>query len=119
MTQTDCLLLIEFLIVVIYLTEELSKMSTNSRNKKRKVTGQSSITQFNVETLVVTDYSLYLDHQRYANSTNQDLVLVHMRIYFSHVFNGVNQRFLNTFEFDQDMRLSIVIKGFLIQTVCL
>ena len=42
-----------------------------------------------IETLLVTDYSIYLDHQRYANTTNQDLVLLHMRIYFSHVFNAV------------------------------
>ena len=39
-----------------------------------------------VELLVVTDSSIFNDHQRYANTTNKDLVFLHMRIYFAHYF---------------------------------
>ena len=41
------------------------------------------------ELLMVTDCSIYNDHVVFSNSTNQDFVFNHMRIYFSHLFYSV------------------------------
>jgi hypothetical protein len=42
-----------------------------------------------VELLVVTDYSIYLAHQQYANSSNATFVLLQMKIYFAHLIYAV------------------------------
>jgi len=55
--------------------------------RKRSLNGQP--VQLYVETLPVLDQSLYLAHQGYSGSTDQNIVFQHMKIYFSHVFNQV------------------------------
>ncbi len=67
--------------------------------------------------LLVTDKSIYEDHKAYANSTVQNLVFLHMRSYFSHYMNGVNERFSNALNSDPDMKLNIVLTNFLFLTV--
>lgn len=42
-----------------------------------------------LEVLAVADHSVYDDHQRFAQTTNMNLVFIHMKAYFSHYFNGV------------------------------
>lgn len=44
-----------------------------------------------VEVLVVTDYTIYEDHQNFAQTTDQNLVFLYMRTYFAHYINGVNK----------------------------
>lgn len=56
-------------------------------NKVKAVNGQPK--QLYVETLAVTDVNVYNSHQNYSGSTNQNIVFQYMRIYLSHVFNGV------------------------------
>jgi hypothetical protein len=70
-----------------------------------------------VETLVVTDTSVFLDHQRHANTKDQDLVFLHMKIYFTHLMNIVNQRYINSFKNDPELRIYIKTKNFLFLTV--
>ena len=47
--------------------------------------------QLYVEILPVLDQSIYLAHQTYSGSTDENILFQHMKIYFSHVFNQVHQ----------------------------
>ncbi len=38
-----------------------------------------------VEVLALTDYSVYLAHQTFANSTNTTLVVLEMQIHIMHI----------------------------------
>ncbi len=62
----------------------------NSLRKQKRNSADKPIDLY-VEKLVVADYSVFQSHQIYANTTNTDLVLLHMRIYFSHVIYGVSK----------------------------
>lgn len=46
--------------------------------------------QLNAEVLVVTDSTVYHSHQAFAGTTNHDATFEHMRLYYAHVINGVN-----------------------------
>lgn len=59
----------------------------NQRRRKRALNGQPI--SLNVELLVVTDLSIYNEHVRYAGTTNQNLVFLHMKIYYAHLIHGV------------------------------
>lgn len=41
------------------------------------------------ELLIVTDLSVYEDHKIFAQSTDQNLVFLHMKAYYAHYANGV------------------------------
>ena len=66
-----------------------------------------------LEVLVVTDYTIYDDFTRYAQTNNTDLVFLYMKNYFAHYINEVNQRFQNSFGNDPDVRLTIQLKNYL------
>ena len=72
---------------------------------------------FYVETLIVTDESIYNKHKVLSGSTNQNVILEHIRIYYAHAFNGVNQRYVNSFATDPDLKIFIKLTNFLILTV--
>jgi len=42
-----------------------------------------------VEVLIVADHSIYEAHQRFAQTTDQNLVFIYMKAYYSHYMNGV------------------------------
>ncbi len=63
------------------------------------------------------DPSVYQDHQRYANTTNESLVLNYINIYFNHYVALINQRFVNTFQNDSNMKICVVLKNVLVLTV--
>ena len=58
-----------------------------------------------VETLVVTDYTVFNNHKTFARSNDSSKVMTHMRVYFAHLFNGIAQRYLNSAV--SDLRLSV------------
>ena len=64
----------------------------NLRRYKRTVT--SKPINLYVELLLVTDKTIFQDHQVYAQSDNIDLIFSNMKIYFSHFFNGVYSLFI-------------------------
>ncbi len=59
---------------------------------KRSVNGAPVIAS--AEIVVVTDYSVYLAQQQYANSTNSTFVLQQMKIYYAHSIYAVCLFFL-------------------------
>ena len=64
-----------------------------------------------VETLVVTDYTVFDDHKIRAGSTDSNKVMSHMRVYFAHLFNGIAQRYLNSA--DSDLRIFVKLSNYL------
>ncbi len=73
--------------------------------------------KLNVEVLLVTDSSVYKDHQRFSGSNDTHVIFMHMKIYFSHVMMGVNQRYQNSMSDDHILRLTIKLANFLFLTV--
>ena len=67
--------------------------------------------------LLVTDKTIYQDHQVYANTTVQNLVFLHMRSYFAHYMNGVNEIYSNALRYDPDIRINILLTNLLFLTV--
>ena len=70
-----------------------------------------------VELLVVADPSVYEAHRRYCRTRDKAKVFQHMRIYFSHLINGVNQRYQNSLRGDTEISISIKLTNFLFLTV--
>jgi len=67
--------------------------------------------------LVVTDQSVYTAQQKFSNSNNQELVFLHMRIYFAQLLYITNSRYTNSLKTDSDMRLNIQVISYLFLTV--
>lgn len=86
------------------------KRNVYSINKRKKRAASNSAF---VEVLIVTDSTVFNDHSRFVNSTDIDIVFQHMRIYFAYLINGVNQRYLNSFENDTDLNINIRLTNYL------
>ncbi|CAF1015162.1 unnamed protein product [Brachionus calyciflorus] len=77
---------------------------------------------FNVELLIVTDYSVYKMHEKIINSKkwnkynekDERLVVNHIKTYYTEIINQVNQRFEASFKDDPDIRIKISISNFFI-----
>lgn len=67
--------------------EELFRDNEAKRDKRAQSNGQPF--SLYVEVLIVTDYSIYLDHKKYSLSDDKNLILLHMRTYFAHYINEV------------------------------
>jgi hypothetical protein len=98
----------------------LSVLNRQNSNIRNKLLNESVVQQpitFYIECLIVTDISIYEQHSRFINSSDQDLVLNHMSIYYAHLIKGVNQRFMNSFENDTQLKIYAVLKNYLFLTV--
>ncbi len=62
----------------------------NGNTKKRAVNGQPLYAV--TETVAVIDYSNFVAHSGYANTTNVSVVLLNMKMYFAHMFYAVRTR---------------------------
>ena len=51
--------------------------------------------KLDVDTLLVTDLTVYNDHRRFSGSNDQNVVFLHMKIYFLHLMNGVFEYFFS------------------------
>lgn len=67
------------------------KININKRSNrfKKAVNGQPIV--LNVELLIVTDLTVYLNFQRITGSTNSANVFSVMRHYYAHLINGVKR----------------------------
>ena len=75
------------------------------------------MTILDVETLVVVDNSVYLDHKAFINSVNDIEIFQHIRTYYAHMVNGVNDKYQYSFQNDPDVRINIKLMNVLIYTV--
>jgi hypothetical protein len=69
--------------------------------------------QLFIEYMIVTDTSLFNDHIRYSQTNNTNLVFLFMKAYFAHYVNGVNQIFVNSFQNDKDLRITVKLSNYL------
>lgn len=58
------------------------------RTKRAQANGQPF--DLYLEVLVVTDYTIFVDHKEYAQTDDVSLVFLYMRTYFAHYINGVS-----------------------------
>jgi hypothetical protein len=65
------------------------KFFLRKKNDEAFSPNSSQINKLHVEVLLVTDLSVYIDHQRFSGSNDRHVVFMHMKIYFSHLMNGV------------------------------
>jgi hypothetical protein len=99
------------------------KLSNNKKENENEIKNKfnnralnGAPVQMYGEVVLVADQTIYNDHVIFAGTTTQSLVFLHMRIYFTHVMNGVNQRYINSLSSDPDLRLTISLKNILIST---
>ena len=75
--------------ILCYLQTKM-KIVINSRAKR---SSNGNPTWLFVELLLVTDRTIFLDHQSFLQTNDTDLVFLNMKIYYSHFFNGVSSSF--------------------------
>jgi hypothetical protein len=114
-----------------------STQNNGGFNGKRSVNGAPL--QATVETLAVVDYSNFVQHSGYANTSNTSTIILNMRIYFSHLIYAVcmpcrsgsylpdvfilvfffkaNLRYYNSMRNDPDLRINLTLKAIMIATV--
>lgn len=90
-------------------------MSRDNRKHKRDLNQRPVI--FNVETLAILDYSVIQNHMRFLQTSDLNIISKHIKLYYTFVFNGVNQRYQNSLSIDPDMRINILLSNILIPSV--
>lgn len=99
--------------VPVYFDEIMSdKNFTFKQRNKRSINGQPI--ELNVELLLVTDTTVLQNFQTLAGTTDDQRVTVLMRHYYSHLINGVNQRYKESLKNDPNLRINIVLSNILI-----
>ncbi|RNA04998.1 A disintegrin and metallo ase with thrombospondin motifs 3-like [Brachionus plicatilis] len=93
-----------------YQPENRNEMNKNSR----AVDGEPIVAD--VETLVVIDPSIYEDHKEFLQTNDQEIIFDHIRLYYAHTMNGVNDKYQNSMTTDPDLRISIKLVHILILT---
>lgn len=81
--------------------------------------------EFYVEILLVTDFSVYQMHEKILSakkwnknsSTSPDLIINHIKTYYTEVIDQVNQRFETSFSQDPYLQIKILISQFYISEV--
>ena len=69
-----------------------------------------------VETLLVTELSFYNNVKKYTGISDQVILFEYMKIYLSHVINGVNLRYKYSLLQDPDLKLVVKLTNFLFLT---
>lgn len=87
-------------------------------NKKRQRAFNGQPIVADVETLVVIDPTVYQDHKKLLNSSDDSKIFEHIRVYYAHTMNGVNEKYQNSLKTDPDLRINIKLVHVLILTVC-
>jgi hypothetical protein len=69
-----------------------------------------------VETLLVTELSFYNHMKKYTGINDQVILFEYMKIYLSHVMNGVNLRYKHSLMQDPDLKIIVKLTNFLFLT---
>jgi hypothetical protein len=68
---------------------------------------------FYIETLLVTDCSVFNYHRDLLRTRNTAIILQHMRLYFTHLINLVNRRYELALKYDTDISVNVILKDIL------
>ena len=83
--------------------------------KKRAVNGGPL--QLYVEYLMVSDAVIFNRYMNLLQTSNSTIVIQYLQIFFTQLINAVNLRYINSFKNDPDLRIFVIFKGLLIETV--
>jgi hypothetical protein len=98
---------------------------TPKSEMKRKETKEEVVTgkvynggpvEMYTEVLLYIDVSNYENHIQMAGTSEYDLVLAHIEVYYIHFMNGINQRYQNSLKNDPDLRLTIGTKNIAVES---
>ena len=78
----------------------------------KRVTLNGKLTNLFVELLVVADKTIFDNHKRFIQSENLESIVVHMKIYYAHFVNMINQRFQNSLIADANLKVQIKLVNF-------
>ena len=70
------------------LQNKLRSMAASKSHSARSIAGQPA--NLYVETLIVTDESIFAKHMALSGSHDPNAIYEHMRIYYAHSINGVS-----------------------------
>ena len=84
---------------------------TSHQRAKRANPATGQPFNLNIGVMIVTDYSIYLKHQQYLQTTTSGAILTHMKIYFAYYINELNKRLNAVLSADADLRLNLVVVG--------
>jgi hypothetical protein len=90
------------------------KIETKFR-KKRSLNGQQL--QLYVEYFMISDSTIFDKFSNLLNTSNNNIVIQYLQIYYVQLVNAINQRYFITFQNDQDLMISVSLVGILIETV--
>jgi hypothetical protein len=65
-----------------------------------------------IELLVVADKTILDNHKRFTQSEDLESNFVHMKVYYTHFVNAINQRFQNSLVNDVDLKVQIKLVNF-------
>ena len=96
-------------------TNALENLNQRKKNEKTRDNGEPI--QLYVETLLVTDQSVYDTVSQLTGFTDKDFVFQYMRIYLSHMVNGASMAYESSLRDDPDLRISLKLANFYFLTV--
>lgn len=63
------------------------------------------------------DISVYNYYKNLVQSSDLNLILENIRVYYAHVINSVNQKYQNSLSNDPDIRINIRLTNILVASV--
>ena len=68
---------------------------------------------------MITDSTVFDKYSNLLNTSNNNIVIQYLQVYYVQLTNAINQRYFVTFQHDPDLMVSVSLVGILIETVCL
>ncbi len=79
----------------------------------KRATQNGKPTHLFIELLVVADKTIFDDHKRFIQSEDLESIVTHMKVYYTHFVNAINQRFQNSLVNDVDLKVQIKLVNFI------
>jgi hypothetical protein len=67
---------------------------------------------------MISDSTIFDKYSNLLKTSNNNIVIQYLQIYYVQLVNAINQRCYITFQNDQDLMISVSLVGILIETVC-
>jgi hypothetical protein len=67
---------------------------------------------------MISDSTIFDKYSNLLKTSNNNIVIQYLQIYYVQLVNAINQRYYITFQNDQDLMISVSLVGILIETVC-
>ena len=68
---------------------------------------------------MISDSTVFDKYSNLLNTSNNNIVIQYLQVYYVQLTNAINQRYFVTFQHDPDLMVIVSLVGILIETVCL